>query len=167
MGASVSDFIVLEDGLRVDGRYVVHLMGNAPIEYALPAGVEPQRSRDAGAYALRAEWKFRGACEIVCPEYDWRRVVVLWGLEPGERISEQAVEAAQMYRDIFFEWPESLWVERIPRGVEYGTFIKLPCEGHDNEMVMVDAEFVPVGFLAVGRGGTQPEMIIDPLCFAK
>lgn len=155
----MSEIITLENGLRPDGRYCIHFMSNEPFAYQLPPGVEPKRSVEAGACVLRAEWKYRGPCEIVTPEYDWRRVVVLWGLNKGERISEQAIEAARCYYDTFLAWPESLWVERIPPGAEYGTFIRLPFEGDDNEMVMVDSEFVPVGFLAVGSGGVQPEPV--------
>lgn len=152
--------ITLENGLRPDGRYCVHLMSNEPIEYQLPDGVEPKRSVDAGACVLRAEWKYRGPCEIVCPEYEWRRVVVLWGLNKGERISEQAIEAARCYYDTFQLWPETVYLERMPQGVDYGITVQLPVVGMglEGEMVVCDSDFIPKGFLAVGRTGAQPDM---------
>lgn len=150
----MKDVITLKNELDQDGTYRVHLMSNVPIERAFPATATVQKSVEAGTHVLQAEWRFRGACEIVCPEIEWRRAVVLWALEKGERVSEQAVEAARIYRLTFKATPAYVWVERLPKGAENGTIIELPIEPIDlleNEMVLLQADFVPRGFLAVGR----------------
>lgn len=160
----MSDIITLADGLGEDGVYRLHLMSNEPIEREPPPGADVTRSVEAGTCVLRAEWRYRGPCQIICETYDWRRVVVLWGLERGDRISEGAVEAARMYYDVFMAWPETAWLHKMPSGAAHGTMIRLPFEADDlsNEMVVVDADFVPAGFLAVGRAGIQPAPLSDP-----
>lgn len=140
-----SEVIVLQDGLEPDGTYRLHMMSNQPIERELPEGARVSRAQEAGSFVLQASWRFRGACQIVCPEIDWRRVVVLWALEKGERISEQAQKAAMLFWETFGEWPTGLRLAKLPQGVEWGTLVELPI----GEMVTTESDFVPPGFLAV------------------
>lgn len=143
------DIIILADELQNNGMYVLHMMSNQPFERSVPENAQVERSMEAGAHTLKATWKYRGPCVIRCDEYDWKRVVVLWGLEKGDRISEQAVKAAKMFWETFGEWPIALRLPKLPNGVELGTLVELPI----GELVTTDSDFVPDGFLAVDYPG--------------
>jgi hypothetical protein len=143
--------ITLNDGLDAEGVYHLYLMSNQPIVRELPAGVEATRTVKAGVHILKAEWRYRGPARIICEKFRWSRMVVLWALEKGVRISEQGREAAQVYAEAFFRFPDFAWMSApLPPNVEDGIVIP------DSEMMLFEAGFVPAGFLAVGCGGVQP-----------
>lgn len=147
----MSDIITLADGLCPDGIYRVHLMSNEAFEYELPPYAKVKRSVEAGACVLVAEWRFRGPCKLIDQALDWKRVVVLWALEKGKRVSEQGIEAARLYREVFGEWPEHLWLHELPKGKTEPFFLEIPgthCELVVNAADFL-AEFVPKDFIAV------------------
>ena len=139
----MAEIITLENKLHADGFYRLHLMSNDSIEYPVPAWAQVERKVDAGAHVLKAEWLYRGACEIDHSPCDWR--VIMWGMLAGDRISEQAVLAARAFRSAFGELPEFVFVRRLPKGIEIGTSI--PIDG--GELGLFDAEFVPASVMIV------------------
>ncbi len=144
----MAEIITLADTLGNDGVYRLHLMSNAPIERELPPGVEEIRSVDAGTYSLKAAWRYRGPCRLRYVQYRWERLVILWAMNEGEKVSEQIVLAGDEYFSYFGKRAEFAWVRKMPAGAALGVSVPVG----ENEISLFDAEFVPDGFLAVGNG---------------
>lgn len=140
--------VVVEDVLMADGTRRVHILSNQPVEYPVPEEAQVERRREAGTHQLIATWRMRGPVQIVMGE--WRRTVVLWPLSRGERVSTAALRAAEAYLQHFGAWPPYAWVRSLPRGVENAALIMN--EGRE-ELMLFQADFMPVGFVAVGDGG--------------
>jgi hypothetical protein len=95
-----------------------------------------------------------GADCIICQGVGciWRRLVVLWGLESGERISKAIEAAAMAYALATGHDPQFAWVRRLPKKVEYGEEVGV---GGAIVVNLYSADWMPDRTVAVGRGNQE------------
>lgn len=141
--------------------------------YGAPTGTQAQVTYEAGVYRLRAVWKIREFvefmipiscgwqvnekpdpqnryCQSRCPlrnDCTWRRRVLLWALQPDEKISKQIAEACATFALQVGCDPQVAFMQRIPLGVEEGALI--------SGAMLISAEWVPEGFAALWAHGNR------------
>lgn len=144
---------IIELDNRVDGgRRLLHLMANRELNatdligYWPPEDAMVQVSREGGAWHLRAAWAH---VEVVAGASG--REYVLTEIRNGERISEAVRRAVGDYLRRFGHGPQYAYLARLPKGVRIGYAIR--CQGW--ELFLLQAEWVPVGQVAVGEPGAR------------
>jgi len=85
--------------------------------------------------------------------------VMVWALRAGEKVSVAISDAAEAYaRELFID-AQFAFIGRIPAGGEEFAEIPTGPQGpallRDGSVTLVQAKWVPRGFVAVARGGTQ------------
>lgn len=126
----MTDCIVVQNDMTRAGLRRLHLMSNQPIDQvqALRRWAHTGRPVDCTAvndldetriHHLRAEWRPREAMYYTFRSEGTGRKhpVVVWALEPGQRISAAAVDAALIHYGVFQYWPSCAWVRTWPRGL--------------------------------------------------
>jgi hypothetical protein len=121
-----------------------------------------EREDEIHLHHLEATWKARGdmvefradfPCRADCllcrgSGCSWRRVVALWLLQKGERISQAVERAAMAYSLETGLDPVFAWVRTLPKGVEWG----IPIAVGGTEILLFEAKWMPGRAVAVGRG---------------
>lgn len=132
------------------GRRLLHLMANREIGredligYWPPEDAVVQVSREGGVWHLRASWAHVEA--VTGPS---GREYVMAELRQGERISEAVRRAVVDYLRKHQHGPQYAYMRRLPRGVAIGYAIRYL----GWEIYLLQAEWVPVGQVAVGEPG--------------
>lgn len=96
----------------------------------------------------------RFACGSDCPVCHgtgcaWQRLVSLWGLESGERMSQGIGETAVAYALATGRDPLYAWAQSLPKGVEWGAEVEV---GGGVVVNLFSADWMPDRAVAVGRG---------------
>lgn len=121
-----------------------------------------ERQDEIRFYRLEASWKAQGdlveyqvnfPCGPDCPlchgsGCSWRRLVALWCLKQGERISQAVESAALQYGLGTGQDPTFAWTRTLPKGVEWGAPIPIGSQ----EILLFGAKWLPTATVAVGRG---------------
>lgn len=96
---------------------------------------------------VASDWKvdLRGYIEFPTPCGWWP--MVAWALTPGERVSKAISEAALEYAAKCGEDAQFAFIRTLPAGAE--EFVEVAGAS------LILAEWVPVGFVVLARGGTQ------------
>jgi hypothetical protein len=90
----------------------------------------------------------RGMVDVAIPLGTWP--VMAWALRAGERVSQSISEAAAAYGQANGMDAEYAFLQKMPSGAP--EFVEI------GNVTVLTADWVPVGFVALARGGTQ---IID------
>lgn len=121
-----------------------------------------EREDEIRLHHLEATWRAQGdlvefrvnfSCVTECPlchgyGCSWRRLVALWCLGTGERISQAVEKAAVQYVLGIGQDPLFAWVRTLPKGVGWGTPVLIG----SSEILLFEAEWMPGRAVAVGRG---------------
>jgi hypothetical protein len=163
----MNDVRVLVNDLSPEGVRRVHVMGQEPelvmTEILVPSEALIRKYLDEiRLFHLEATWPPRGdlveirrdyRCEKECPlchgaGCSWRRVVALFVLKKGERISQAIEQAAVLYAAATGRDPAFAWVRALPKGAEWGTVVPVGSQ----EIQLFSATWMPAAAVAVGRG---------------
>lgn len=144
----MDSIIVIDDSVAADGTRRYHAMSNTPIpDPSISSGIVTQ---EAGVYHLRAEWRARGAfCGTVRGDDIRERPTVLWAIEAGQRLSDEARSAAREFCRSFGRWPTVAGVRRMPKAVAELMDVDIEIEDGVAPLALVECVDVPVGFVMV------------------
>lgn len=151
-----NDVVVLEN--RVDADWNIHLHVMAAKQDDLQGWVDehyPEHPFELAVdelrmWHIRALWPARNLVELQIPLTPFdvvRWPVVAWRVGAGERVSEAMVEAGTIFALSTGRDPMFAFTRRMPLQAEEFVDVK--------GISLVQADWVPNGFLAVGRGGMQ------------
>lgn len=158
----MNDVAVIQNDMSQEGRRTLHVMAaeslreRAQYIAPLPEWAEVREWEDEiRLHHLTATWLAR---EAMYYTFRWegngrKHPVAIWALEPGQRISDAAVDAALIFFGTFDTWPSAAWVRTWPKGLqEEDAFIPIS-EGVGMDLFGV--RWVPDGFVVVGGGFNQ------------
>ena len=145
----MSELIVLENVVDQDGWRRLHVMANAPIDLAVPADAQVERTVEAGVHHLFVREPVQGVVDIYFEglPMGFRRMV-LWNLHGYSNAREAILDAAREFERLFGSQPVYGFMKRLPSGVENGQEI--------GALFLFEAEWVPRKCVAVwftGDGG--------------
>lgn len=154
--------IILQDDMSQEGLRSLHVMSAEPLDQAhlrqwdCPYQLSVKMSQDEiRLYHLTATWLAREAMYFNFKKWgdDRLRPVAVWALEPGQRISDAAVDAALVFAGTFGFWPSAAWVRIWPKDLAIeDAYIPISWEyGID----LFAVKWVPEGFVVVGGGFNQ------------
>jgi hypothetical protein len=157
----MSDVIVLQNDMDWAGVRRLHVMADEPIDQAqawrrwahveMPLRLEVRtRTDEIRLHHLEAEFRPREAMYFTFTTWgdETPRPVAVWTLEPGQRISEAAVDAALVFYGTFDYWPSVAWVRRWPQGLAVEqAYIPL---AEDAGMDLMDVPWATEGCVIVG-----------------
>ncbi len=98
-----------------------------------------------------------GAADLEIEHGSW--AVFLWQMKAGERVSLAIAAAAEGYAKAYGQDAQFAFIGKIPQGAVDGTEVPIghdvPC-GHDVlGVMMIGADWVPMGWLVLAEGGRQ------------
>ncbi len=151
---------VVSEGLGQDGWMHRHVLSHAPLDaQALLGAWAPDSVRqfarvrvwedEARMHHVAARWPMRGMARwrVWGGGSLWERLVALWWIGEGGRISAAALEAAAAYQAATGDEGIMCWVRRLPRGLdEMEAVVTLPSGAL---MVVTAVRWVPRGFVIV------------------
>lgn len=142
--------IIELDNCVSGGRRLLHLMANREIGqadlvgYWPPADAVVEVSHEGGVWHLRASW-----AHVETMTGASGREYAMAEIRQGERISDAVRRAVQAYLRQHQRGPQYAYMRRLPRGVAIGYAIRYL----GWEIYLLQAEWVPVGQVAVGEPG--------------
>lgn len=157
----MNDMIVVRNDMDGAGVRRLHVMADEPIDPAQawrrwahvekPLGMTVQmRTDEIRLHHLEAEFLPREVMYFTFRKWgdETPRPVAVWALEPGQRISEAAVDAALVFFATFGYWPSVAWVRRWPKGLAVEeAYIPL---AEDAGMDLMDVPWAIEGCVIVG-----------------
>lgn len=138
----MEEMIIVEDVVTEDCVRKLHVMSNRPIQMDLPADATAERTTEAGAYHLRAEWSFTGILDIWPRHWPKPRRFLVWRLMDGERVSDAILCAANMFSHAVGFLPKFAFVRTLPEKAEWGQEV--------HGCLLFAAEWLPRHCVAVG-----------------
>lgn len=143
---------IFADDVTVDGLRRVRLVSDQPIEAETtlpvvpPLGAAVRSWSDAalGLHYVEATWACREAVALRCAGWKKPKGVVVWKLEPGERVSAALPSAVAVFGETFKFLPTYAWMRKLPNAVELW-FEVAGVEFHQ-------AEWAPLGCVVLGDG---------------
>ena len=152
---------IITNRLGYDGWYTLHLLSHVPVDADALRLRAPEAARgyavvktwedEVRMYHAEVRWPMRGLVRWVVRSRGaqkdlWQRLMVLWWIGKGGRISTAALAAANAYQRATGDAGIFGWVRRMPSGMSEGGDVALP--GGDI-LVVGEAYWVPRGFVAV------------------
>lgn len=156
----MNDVIELENRVDEMGNRLVHLMANHPLKsvdligYWPPEDARMDAGKEGGAYHLRASW-----LQVNLFEARPGQQYVMREICQGERISEAVGAAVRDYLRQFGYGPQYAYLRDLPAGVAIGYVIRFL----GWEIILLQADWVSSGCVAVGEPGTQISDVSDRL----
>lgn len=152
----MNDAVVLEN--RLDERWYVHFHAMAARQDDLAAFAEsayPLRSfvyrqDDLRMWRVQERWPAQDFVELqfaVTPSDLVRWPLVAWHVAPGQKVSAAMADAGVAFALATGQDPTFAFSRVIPSQASEGVEVQ--------GIMLVQADWVPNGFLAVGRGGMQ------------
>ncbi len=155
---------VMVNELTEEGRRRMQIAGDAPLTLRAvycaitpknEEGIEMREWKDEvlGLQYGEAEWAPKGEVVDFQP-VGWPRArrFVVWGLEPGEKVSEVIILAAKEFLRLFGGKPQFAFMRKLPKGVENATGIMFM----GMEILLFEAEWMPKRCVAVGGKAPPP-----------
>lgn len=143
---------VLFNDVTLEGMRRVKVVSDSPIDAAsLPvitsasASMRTWSDELLGLHYLEATWACRGPVVIRCEGWVCAKLMVLWKLEPGQRVSEAFRDAYPVYLESFHIFPDHAFMRRLPREIDNGFEL--------SGVMFIEAEWVPAGCIVLGNGG--------------
>jgi len=150
----------VSEGLGRDGWMHRHVLSHAPLDaQVLLAAWAPEGVREAAQvrvwkdeahmHHVAAKWPMRGLVRWSVrntADEVWERLMVLWWIGTGGRISTAALAAARLYQELTGDVGIYGWVRHVPQAIADRAAVILP----GGEILFVgEARWAPRGFVAV------------------
>jgi hypothetical protein len=146
---------ILLNDVMLDGMRRVKIVSDAPLDpyppalspFAAQVGKVSHRtwSDDAlGLHYLEAIWPCREAITARLEGWKCPRKMVLWKMDPGERVSVALGMMIAAFGERFKFFPDFAFMRRLPKAIENGFEVE--------DVIFIEAAWVPPGCIAVSEG---------------
>jgi hypothetical protein len=142
---------ILVNDVTVEGNRRVKAVSDSridadslPVPIVRSANVHTWSDESLGLHYLEATWQCREAILVRVGEWKCARKMVLWKLEPGERVSEALKQAVAAYGQRFKCFPDYAFMRKLPKTIEDGFEV--------DDVTLLVSSWVPAGCVAVCKG---------------